>query len=94
MSDAPSLGVVDFPSICITIPEGSVSDPAARTTPHNLSGNSDPEATLDSDAASVGVSAPDLGSIGPYRLIRNSEKEGWGRCGWPNSLRPSSGGLR
>jgi serine/threonine protein kinase len=47
-----------------------VSDPTTKSTPHNSGASSNPEATLDSAAAPLGVPAPDLGSIGPYQLIR------------------------
>src|ERR1700690_2685810 len=61
--------------------EKSVSEPAPESIPRNSGLDSDLEATLDSAAAPVGAPAPDLGSIGPYRLGRKIGEGGLGQGG-------------
>jgi serine/threonine protein kinase len=56
-----------------------VSDPEFNSTPQNLTSDSDIVPTLDSAADPVGVVAPDLGTIGPYRLISKLGQGGMGQ---------------
>jgi len=57
-----------------------VSDLAPKSTPHNAdsSASPDPKAAFDPDAAPVESPAPDVGSIGPYRLIMKLGEGGMG----------------
>jgi serine/threonine protein kinase len=80
VSGTPPTGVLDLAADLHLLPgERSVSDPTAKSTPINSSASSDPEATLDSAAPLAGVPGLDLGSIGPYRLIRRLGEGGMGQ---------------
>src|SRR5580700_10342787 len=58
----------------------SVSDLAPKSNPHDAgcSPSPAPEAAFNQDAALVESPVPDLGSIGPYRLIRKLGEGGMG----------------
>jgi serine/threonine protein kinase len=57
-----------------------MSDLAPKSTPHNAGANasSDPKAASDADPIPMESLAPDVGSIGPYRLIMKLGEGGMG----------------
>jgi serine/threonine protein kinase len=71
--------VLNLPSICIVIPEARLSDPTSNSSPHSATGDSDIVPTLDSAADAVDMPAPDLGTVGPYRLISKLGQGGMGQ---------------
>jgi non-specific serine/threonine protein kinase/serine/threonine-protein kinase len=65
--------IVDLGSLNL---ENTVNDPASKSSSHN---SGDPEATFDPAALPVGLPAPELRSIGPYRLISRLGEGGMGQ---------------
>ena len=56
-----------------------MSDPTSNSSPQSLTSNPDGVPTFDSSADPAGVAAPDLGTIGPYRLISKLGQGGMGQ---------------
>jgi serine/threonine protein kinase len=73
-------GVLDLPRFASAFCDRSVSDQAPKSTPHDAraSARPDPNAAVDPAASPAKSPAPDLGSIGPYLLIRKLGEGGMG----------------